>query len=103
MPLMVLSFFRVLGWGVNKIGLLQECEPSEWPTRASKRNEGHKTPWGDIGDEALRSYVTCQHTETRHGCGVVRETLVLPEDGGICTVQLLLALRRTDGGPKTKQ
>lgn len=59
MPLMVLSFFRVLGGGgVNKIGLPQECEPSEWPTRASKRNKGHKTPRGDIGDEALRGYTT---------------------------------------------
>lgn len=89
MLLMVLSFFRVLGGGVNEIGLLQECEPSEWPVPRAhqqlERNEGSKMLWGDTRDATLWCYAICQDTETRvvREQSSCRETLVLPEDGGI--------------------
>lgn len=75
--------------GVNEIGLLLECEPSERPCweiitdSFPKRNERNKTPRGELWNEALQCYATCRDPETHNGCVVVRETLAVPLDCGI--------------------
>lgn len=66
MPLMVLSFFRVLDgwWGLNEIGLLQECESSEWLIsdscleRKKERKRGRGTKLCGETQETKHSGVT---------------------------------------------
>lgn len=83
MPPMVLSFFRVLGWGggVKEIGLPQECEPSEWP---ADETYGEQNAVGETPEMKMCPDTECNtHSNACHSLGgeVVRETLVLPEDG----------------------